>query len=488
MKKYIILFIIIFGLGMIVYLLNRENPSLVKLPVDDLVATSTEITQPEAKQNISVPPKTLYTVKKRDIQYGIEDGVYTTATFSFKIPPTWKVVSPSSVSFTDIDLTNADTVFQFGTKNCFTIFGATSVVKPDGLNSATLKIDGRLYTALTKELGGGRSVDFPTPTRIVSIIKNLPIGGPQTIIYNSEIGDGSVSQWFGNVSCQQDFFNALSNNLKFKTKSPSFTLNNELGAELILRDPQELHTTQGNENQPVMSVRNGTENLFIQLSGLNTYKPSNPNTQNPLTLYGTKLYFYSKDFYLKSIDLWNNTTSKVELLGVNAIRKDIGLGHNVMYDYTIYKNKIWYLVDEPCTLTSTGNLCNIELRSFDLSTQKDVKVALAQSHKILGINTNENALYAEDYMGEPQKCPYNKGGVVKITLSTGAIQVVVPGLCGSGTDTAETFEDIQKRDSLKQSLISSIIFTDSFRIDDHSFFPLALTNPNIGFLIRFVSN
>jgi hypothetical protein len=473
---------------MIVYLLNHENSLSGKLPVYDLAATSTETTKPEATQNTSVPIKTLGAINKNNIQYGIKDGVYTTVTFSFKIPPTWKAVDPSSVSFKDIDLTNTNAVFQLGTKNCFVIFEGTVVVKPDGLNLNTLKIDGHLYTVISEQSGGGKSMDFPTPTRVVSVIKNLPVGGPQTIIYNSEIGDGSINQWHGNVSCQQDFFYALSNNLKFKTKSPLFTLNNEQGAELILRDPQELYTTQGDENRPVMSVRNGTENLFIQLSSLNTSKPSRPNTQNPLTLYGTKLYFYNQNYYLESVDLWNNTTSKVELLGVNTVRKDIGPGHNVMYDYTIYKNKIWYLVDEPCTLTSTGNLCNIELRSFDLSTQKDTKVALAQSHKILGINANENVLYAEDYMGELQKCPYNKGGVVKITLSTGAIQVVVPGLCGSAVDPAETSEDIQKRDSLKQSLISNIVFTDSFRINDHSFSPLPLTNPNIGFLIRFVSN
>jgi hypothetical protein len=134
--------------------------------------------------------------------------------------------------------------------------------------------------------------------------------------------------------------------------------------------------------------------------------------------------------------------------------------------------------------SAEDTVCNIELRSFDLATRQDMKVALAQAHKIIGINPAENALYAEDYMGQNQECRQNKGGVVKINLSTATIQQVVPGICASGQ--SESPADIQKRNSLEQDLAANVSFTDAFTIGNRIFTPAALSTGTAGILIRFI--
>ncbi|MFZ2523094.1 MAG: hypothetical protein WAW92_01780 [Minisyncoccia bacterium] len=479
-KKIIILIaaiIVVFVLSVIV---GFPYSGSEKLPQkSDLANNSAENLDSINNSTSTVDPKNINSTPSS----AIRNGKIETATYTLDIPSTWKAADASQVVVSDIETRNATAIYKLD-ENCYAIFGAPTSLVPNQKDEQIVILEGKQFPVSAYTIGGGTQ-EHPWPERQVNVLKlSSDVAG--NIIYNSTISS-DFKDWHRNLKCHDDFFAALSRNLKFISSPSASTLQDFKGGTLTLKSVSQGYSTTAQQNSLVFIASNGSKNFVLPTDSLNLLT-TGFDTANYPTIYGSGLYYLNKDKYLERYDLWSGSASIVPLVTQMVQRKDIAIGHEPLISFYPYKNKIWYLGSEqPCNLnTAPSNTCNTELRSFDLSTKMDVVIKRLQAGKIVFIDPSENALYAEGYRGENNECISNKGGIVKLDLNTGSLNVLVKGICNS--NEIESHTDINKRNSIVKKMSLFISMTDTFSIGDSVLSPLAPSAPILPYTIRFVSN
>ena len=214
---------------------------------------------------------------------------------------------------------------------------------------------------------------------------------PQTDSQNSLVlySNGSTID----NDCVNDFLTLLTSGISLRDSlyiiSPSSngTIERNVSFNSVGMDPQWENT----KTVLVFRDRNGNEQV---LAYLDLYSNSAPQMQ----LAGNKIYFVGLRGQLSSIDLLSKQIEDINLPEVGLAQK-APLPNNVVNDFFIYKNNLYYLFGENCNYYMAK--CNLTLQQYDLASEQSKMLAKnIDSLSIVGYDPVLNKLYMRWAFGD----------------------------------------------------------------------------------------